>query len=532
MRRPLSLSLVIAALAAVLAGGALTRPARVASSPGRGSSLLATVNLSRFGATVWSCPGPLPVSGGSTARVGLLNASSRSARAAVLVAETAVTAAHPSGLSLPSRTSYVTLPPHSELDLPVAAAKVPSSATRRPGSGHGAAPGRARRSRHSGAQAAAVATVDAAVSVTVTGPSVAVSESTAGPHGLLEAPCADGAGTSSYSASGVTAGSSSVEAALLDPTDSPAVVDLTVGTPNGSVQPAAFQGIPLPPRSLVLVDVGQYVPLRSRIALAATATVGTVVLGSLTSIGEHVTTGLVGPDRSYRETGEALAVGIGQPLTRAVVPLGAASPTISEAVRLFDPGSRGATVRLETTAPRGGTAGLTVDVGAGDTVTVPVPIGGRRSAAGGVLRVASEHGIGIVVAHETYRRTSAGRVAFSSSSVVPFAARTWLLPGVQQGSTVSARLALTSNGEAAAAIVEQVTAPGGSRGRAAGYRRLATISVPAGGTVVAHLGRLLPKGTSTQFGIEVVASSRLFVSCLFTAPSRSTNGATGIPASS
>ncbi|HLI43354.1 MAG TPA: hypothetical protein VKU92_02655 [Acidimicrobiales bacterium] len=523
MRRTLSLVLVGATLVALLVAGALTTGGRRAPRPRPPGSLLAAVDLSRAGASVWDCPGPLTISARSSAQISLLNPSDRRAEASILVAEVAVSAAHPEGRALPARTEVLQLPAHSEREVPV---PVPPGLQLAPAAGHHPSGHGSAGSSTSAPPSSLPTAVEAAVGVTVTGPAVAVSETDESPSGVLETPCATGSGRTAYTASGVTAGSSTVEAALFDPTDAPAVVNLTVGTPSGSVQPAAYQGIEVAPRSLVLVDLGRYVPLRSHLAIAATATVGTIVLGSLTTLDETVTTGLLGPGHSYLESGVALAVGIGRPLTAAVMPLGAASPSISEGVQLFDPGSRPAAVRVSTTVAGAGSASLTVEVAPGATVTVDAPVAGKGTALGGALSVASTHGVGIVVSHETYRRVGIHQVVVSTSAVVAGGAGTWLLPGIEESAHVSSRLVLTSTGRSTEAVIEALSASSGQRLPALVGR----VRVPAGASVVVRLARLV-RGHPGSLGLEVRAGSPLLVeSMIDSVGNEAPTSAVGVPA--
>jgi hypothetical protein len=533
VRRLLALLVVGAAVATLLGASSLARRPGVLSSASPVSALLPVVSLSGSAATVWDCPGPLPVSGGSSSVVSIADPSGRSATASVLVAETEVFGNGAQRI-LRARSETVSVGGHSELDVPLPdLAPAPRSSGGSKSGHHRGKSGHSSRNTgaHKGNGVANVpSAVDASVSITVAGPGVAVSETVRDGRGLVATPCAPGSATSGFTASGVTSGSSSTWVSVFDPTAAPAVVNVAVGTGSGLVQPAAYQGLSVPPRSSVLVDVGRYVPLRSHVAVAATATVGRVVVGSLTAVDAHVSTGLLGPGHSYQEAGQALAVGIGRPLSSWEMALGPTGPADAEAARIFDPGSRPTSVMLESLVPGSTPATLRVAVAPGQTLTVDAPAPSDRAASAGVLLVRSSGGVGIVVAHEAYHTVREHHVVLSASDAVAGAATTWVVPGLQQDRQATGTLVVTATTAGSSRVVVEELAPGDSGSGSANpvAVRLASAEVSPRAPLVLKLAALLPKGSAAPLGLFVEATSPVLVAGIVSPASSATGSAASV----
>jgi hypothetical protein len=540
-RRALLVGVVGVALAAVLGAGVaypdhgVPSVARVASE-----TLLPTVDLSSTAATVWNCPGPLPVSGGSTSSISIVNPATQVADASVLIAETAVLSqepnSRPTGEQLKSHSLDLRIGPQSEQDFTIVADALVSATTK--------------------ATKQPVPTIDASVSVIVSGGGVAVGETVSSDAGTLARPCAVGSGTSGYTASGVTSGSSDVEVGLFDPSSSPAVVNVSIGTDSGLVQPEAFQGVTIAPMSLAVLDLGRFVPQRTRVALSVRAAVGRVVVGSLTTISARFQTRFVGPAHTYEETGEELVVGIGQPLTSWVMPLGPVGQTDSEAVRLFNPTARTAVVMIRTSAANAKPATLTVSVASGQSITVAIPVvsvpkannksaaststPGRTVITDGVVALRSTNGVGIVVEHETYVTSSKNHVTLTSSAPTAAPAATWVLPAMTQNASANIRISITDAGTRAVSVtVEQIygapiSLAGSAEGVVLAPARLTTVEVNPGTSILVPLRTYAKLGTTAPFGIEIKASGPVLVTANLWPAKNIAAGAVeaGVPATS
>ncbi|MHB8457309.1 MAG: hypothetical protein ACYDBS_06415, partial [Acidimicrobiales bacterium] len=500
--RGISLVVVVVALAALLVAGlSIGRARPVAGRRQQPASMLPGLVLSTSTATVWNCPGPLLLGGGSRAAITVVNPSSHSASLTVFVAETATAPGVTSETSLPVRVSKLQIRARSELNVPVNPEPLPkaseTTSTTAPPKGP------SRKGHRKAMPPVQRELIFGSVSLTVTGAEVAVTESVSSPNGVLSSPCAVGAGSKGYTASGVTSGSSDVKVALFNPDAAPAVVNISVGTGAGIVQPQQYQGVVVAPKSLSVIDLARYVPFRSHVALAVTATVGRFVVGSLSAVSARFTTARLGPGHSYFESGSALAVGVGRPLASWLMPLGPVGPNESEAVRIFDPGTAPAEVTLTTRAAAVGPSTLSLVVRPGQTVTAMAPVVPSAARAEGTLTVTTRHRVGVVVEHETYQTQAPGRVILESSSATVSPASKWVLPVMQDGRHLQVSVIVTSTTLSGASIAVNkfnISTPSD----AWSATPIATSADLAAGTsVTVRLGPSRAAGSAPTFGIEV-----------------------------
>ncbi|HEY3483735.1 MAG TPA: DUF5719 family protein, partial [Ilumatobacteraceae bacterium] len=76
------------------------------------------------------------------------------------------------------------------------------------------------------------------------------------PAGNAVSPCANSTSATWYLADGFTVGGSRNQIVLTNPFDDAAIVDIGFATGEGSRTPAAFQGFPIAPRSIEVIDFG------------------------------------------------------------------------------------------------------------------------------------------------------------------------------------------------------------------------------------------------------------------------------------
>ncbi len=446
--RFLLLGVVAVALAVVLALGSLAGAGNGRlRAVGQSASLLPATSLTARVATVWNCPGPLNLSGGS-ASISVANAGSHAARIVLQVAESAIVPGLTASHRLAPQLSREVVPAGSELTIPLKEAAVPPRL--RAGLG--------RKAKGSKAKSRVHLRVYGAASLTVSGAAVAVSETAEQKRAVETSPCALGSSTRGYTAAGTTYDSSNLRLALFDPSAAPAVVNLSIGTSQGLAMPQALQGIVVPPESLAVVNLDRYVPQQARVAVAAEASVGHIVIGSLTNVAAHFTAASLGHRHSYLEEGKELAVGVGEPLRALSFSYGPSGPADSESVGLFNPASRPARVVVAVTAA-GRSSHQSVVVGPGATLSVPLPslgaTGGRApgrltaaqaalpAGTGGYVTLRSESGLGIVADHETVVATSPGHLLLLTAPVGARAERSWLLAGAVRTKALGFELSLT-----------------------------------------------------------------------------------------
>ena len=121
----------------------------------------------------------------------------------------------------------------------------------------------------------------AAALVEVDGGGVVVEHHVRGEHGADVAPCSTSAAPTWHLAWGSTARDARELVVLFNPFPSPATVDAVFATPDGRREPVRFQGLPVPGRSVVGVDVGREVTRADQVAATFEVRSGRVVVERL-----------------------------------------------------------------------------------------------------------------------------------------------------------------------------------------------------------------------------------------------------------
>lgn len=106
------------------------------------------------------------------------------------------------------------------------------------------------------------------------------------------APCASRTAGDWYFASGSTRRGSTLQVALMNPSQGTSVVDLTFITSSGVLTPQLDQGIVVGPRSLRVVTAGAYVQNRGEVATEVRTRSGVLVAGELQLFGPRGMSGL------------------------------------------------------------------------------------------------------------------------------------------------------------------------------------------------------------------------------------------------
>lgn len=476
-------------LIAVLVAGALVRVTPSRATAVGPSGQLPIVTLSSHSAVQWNCPGPLPA-GGSPARSTVIVANPGGATARVLVDVDAVSAV---GVALPAWTTRLSLAPRSEQVVPL---------------------------RTTGP------VQNDAVSVLSVAGAVAVFESVSPartrvihrlvvprPTALEESPCSMGTATSSYLASGSTKGQSDVLVSLFDPTATQAVVGIRVATGSEPVSPPALQGLIVKPYSLQVFDVARWVVQQGPIAIAVTTTAGRVALGAAERVASDATS-------ITSTSGQALLIGLVQPRDQWVLTPGLGTTRRSISLRVYDPGSRAASVTIAVPVIGAAPIEITAEVPAGEVRAIDLPSStapapkapkGSGSQAGravlrfeGPITVRTAEGVGIVVSRTAVLTTGHHYETVAFSEATSFPAKEWVVPATESGAAVSGGVVISNPGrhpvevkvielsaDAGAPITTTLTVPSGATMTAAvqfsaSERTVSGILVIAGGLVVAE----------------------------------------------
>lgn len=329
----------------------------------------------------------------------------------------------------------------------------------------------------------------------------------------LQSPCATGATSTSYIASGSTAGRSAVAVSLFNPTATPAVAAISVATPAGVTAPPMLQGVIVQPYSVQVFALGRSVVQQPTLAVTETTSAGRLVFGALESVESDVTAAT-----SIR--GGGLAVGVASPEETWTMTPGLELTGRTVSVRIFDPGSRAASVTVTCPVTGKPAIELTSTVAAGRVRDLELPFaalapsrtGAPAALPAGPITVRSAQGVGVVVSRQTVEQTGLHAETVAVLSPSARAATAWVLPvsaapAVLGSGVTAAGGIVVANDGAQPAVVQVVQLPASG---SANLSRLRTFSLAPGVTSAVGL-RLPPKSGAATAGIEVLASSPVLV---------------------
>jgi hypothetical protein len=360
-------------------------------------------------ASEWWCAAPL--GGSSSATIVVANPTSRETTAEVTVLpgerSNVAASAHPPTPSAPARPETLVVGPLSSAATPPLVA--PKGSTW------------------------------AGVEVSVAGGGVGVEELLSTAAGQAEAPCESVLSRRWYVVGGTTAGGFQEELELMNPTSAPAVVDVEALDLHGALAPEPLQGLVVPARAVVGVDLGHQEVGQAGVGAAVTVRSGRLVVESLVS---RTGAGSAQP---------ALAsIGLGMPtLERSwVVPDATAAPGGTERIAILDPTGTPAKVDVALALGRGSVSPFKVEAAAGQ-VTELTTTGQPRvptTVPYGVV-VTSTNGVPVDVV-----RTYSSPTDREIDQAVPVGALGWVVPVSALSGVSEGTLALFDAGSAPATL--------------------------------------------------------------------------------
>jgi len=211
-------------------------------------------------------------------------------------------------------------------------------------------------------------------------------------------------------------------------------------------------------------------------------------------------------------SGQALLIGIDAPQSTWVMTPGMAQPSRTVSVRVYDPGSRPASVTISSPVSGEPLTEIATVVPAGEVrdLTLPLPPGSfshdvtHPSAVEGPIVVRTAEGVGVVVARITVRQVSAYAETVSLAGATANPCDDWLVPTGSvtgtAGASPAGSLVVSNPGSVQAEVeVDELTAASGSS-----PATLTTLVVGPGGTATATLH---PTSGASLEGLEVRSSS-------------------------
>lgn len=306
---------------------------------------------------------------------------------------------------------------------------------------------------------------------------VAVDHLVRGPTGVALAPCAATPTDRAWFPVGATEAGAREVITVLNPFADDAVLSITFETEDGSRTPEDLEARVVPPRSIVVIELGDRVAVRREVATTVAVTSGQVVIERLQSY-----------DGTGDRAGLALDGGAPRPAGAWWFPGVELADDRSASVVLVNPDRQDVSsvevaVRVDGVDPADQPEPFEVEVAPGRYLVVPLDRDGRVPVGSSTVSVRAVTGPPVVaelVGTSGQRDEATGELVpdgFSLSSGSPVAAHRWVIPYGSLGGTDTATVSVVNPGGSPARI--RLVGAGDGRSAPAGD----PVQVPAGGRV-------------------------------------------------
>ncbi len=257
--------------------------------------------------------------------------------------------------------------------------------------------------------------------------------------GTSTAPCATSGSTSWFFTNGATRINASSIITLLNPYPTAAIANFTFTTNEGVESPGAFQGVVVPPDSLVAIGLGSHLRRRSSIATSVAVSAGRLVAWK-TDVVSHPRKGTpylgtkagAGPDADPASPVFGVTETLGAPAVSPswYWPKGTSQAGLHEQYTIYNPGTRTAHLELAVRLAQGSAEPVSIDVGAEQVVSVTsadqtrIPSGSTFSVA-----LSSTNGVGVVAARTVSAQAPSSARGIGEQLGATHPASSWLVGG-------------------------------------------------------------------------------------------------------
>ncbi|HLY82820.1 MAG TPA: DUF5719 family protein [Acidimicrobiales bacterium] len=372
--------------------------------------------------------------------------------------------------------------------------------------------------------------------VDLDGGGAAAEQVVTGTQGLATAACASTGSDHWYFADGTTQENSTLLLSLMNPYPEDAVVDLSFVTEQGVEQPADFQGLVIPARALIGVDVGTHLRRRARVATTVSARTGRVVAWKTQEVnplprnapGQPSPGQPAGDSAPVRTPGLTLVLGAVSPGTTWWWPDGLAANGFVERYQIYNPGSAAADVSLRFALDQGSAEPIRLSVDPHSTATVVSNAETRvPSGVGHAVTLESANGVGVVAERTVDAVSPAPRTGLLDLLGARLAARSWVIPAGSTSPTLDEWVIVLNPGTAAVDVsIDSLfsgsrygVGPSSRKSLAPGQRIAVRINegdpnldqallIAASGNVVVErdLYPVKSKGLAASFGVPLVGT--------------------------
>lgn len=310
--------------------------------------------------------------------------------------------------------------------------------------------------------------------VEVDGGGVVAEQSVSGPLGSDNAPCASSASSTWYFADGGTTRDAHLIYVLQNPFPEDAIVDLSFSTEQGRVVPQALQGVVVPARGMLPVNVGEQVLRRRAVSATIRARTGRIAAARIQTY-----------DGSDRRKGLALVPATPSPGDTWYFPEGYVTDGMTERFQFYNPSNDEAHVTLAMTLQQGAAEPFDIVVPPQGRFTVNVNDESRiPKNVGHAATVTVERGPGVVVERSIDAAKPAPRLGLASTMGTRLTARRWAFAAGLAVKTVDEWIVMQNPGSSAVKVSFTALASG----QPLPIDKLQGVAIPARGRLAVRLG--------------------------------------------
>lgn len=310
--------------------------------------------------------------------------------------------------------------------------------------------------------------------VEVDGGGVVAEQSVSGPLGSDNAPCANNASSTWYFADGGTTRDAHLIYALANPFPEDAIVDLSFSTDQGRVVPQALQGVVVPARGMLPVNVGEQVLRRRAVSATIRARTGRIVAARIQTY-----------DGSDRRKGLALVPATPSPGDTWYFPEGYVTDGMTERFQVYNPSGREAHVTLALTLQQGAAEPFDIVVAPQGRFTVNVNDETRiPKNVGHAATVTVERGPGVVVERSIDAAKPAPRLGLASTMGTRMTAARWAFAAGLAVKGIDEWVVMQNPGSSAVRVSFTALASG----QPLAIDKLQGVPIPAHGRLAVRLG--------------------------------------------
>ncbi len=237
-------------------------------------------------------------------------------------------------------------------------------------------------------------------------------------HGHDAKPCATAASDQWHFAWGTTEREARELLVLFNPFPDDAIVDGIFSTEDGIREPARFDGLVVPARSTIALDLGDDVTRRAEVAASITARTGRIVVDRILRL-----------DESDGARGLTVQLGVPRPQGTWVFPDGFVADDVTERFVLYNPGEEVAEVSIEFVLDRPDENGIPqpidVTLAPGTQATVDLNADGRVPAEVGHSAIVRSANDVPIVAERVLTASRSSRRGVTVTTGSPLEATTW-----------------------------------------------------------------------------------------------------------